>query len=57
LLIALKAGEIKPEFRSEDYWYYVVKTPNGIKDATPGDLIVHRAGADGGLDVYVRKAN
>jgi len=55
LLIALKAGEIKTEFRSEDYWYYVVRTPSGLKDATPGDLIVHLA--DGSLDVFVRKDN
>jgi hypothetical protein len=37
---AVSNGDIKPEFRSEDYWYYVVKTPTGLVDATPGDFIV-----------------
>ena len=44
---------VTPDFRTEDYWYYVVNTASGPKDATPGDLIVRRA--DLTLDVYTRK--
>ena len=29
-----------PEFRSEDYWYYIIKTLEGDMTAAPGDWII-----------------
>jgi len=37
---AVTEGTIRPEFRSEDYWYYVIKTLEGEMTATPGDWII-----------------
>jgi hypothetical protein len=37
---AVQRGDIVPEFRSEDYWYYIVNTDKGRVAATPGDFIV-----------------
>lgn len=54
LSVSLESRDIVPEFRSEDYWYYVVQTPGGPKDATPDDLIVMNP--NGSLDVFHRKA-
>ena len=50
---SIRGGLIKPEFRSEDYWYFVVQTPDGVVDATPGDLIVRDL--NGNLSVYDKR--
>jgi hypothetical protein len=31
---------VRPEFRSEDYWYLVIKTLEGKMDVAPGDWII-----------------
>lgn len=37
---AIENKTIKPDFRSEDYWYLVIKTLEGNMDVTPGDWII-----------------
>jgi hypothetical protein len=37
---AVKDGTLTAEFRSEDYWYFVIKTLEGPMTATPGDYII-----------------
>lgn len=38
---AIKDGTVRPDFRSEDYWYLVIKTLEGEMTASPGDYIIH----------------
>lgn len=40
LQTAIDAGTIRPEFRSEDYWYLVIKTLEGEMTVTPDDWII-----------------
>jgi hypothetical protein len=37
---AIDDGTVRPEFRSEDYWYLVIHTLEGNMDVTPGDWII-----------------
>lgn len=37
---AIGDGTIRPEFRSEDYWYLIIKTLEGDMTVTPGDWII-----------------
>lgn len=37
---AIDHGKITPEFRSEDYWYLVIKTLEGEMTVSPGDWII-----------------
>lgn len=42
LQTALVMGAIKGQFRSEDYWYLVIETPEGdMLDVAPGDEILY----------------
>lgn len=43
---AVEDGIIVPEFRSEDYWYLVIKTLEGNMDVTPGDWVVRGVGGE-----------
>jgi hypothetical protein len=40
LAAACSDGTISPDFRSEDYWYLVIKTLEGEHTASPGDWII-----------------
>jgi hypothetical protein len=37
---AVHLGQIRAEFRSEDYWYFIIDTLEGSMTATPGDYII-----------------
>lgn len=37
---AISGGVIKPEFRTEDYWYLEIKSNNGYFLVGPGDWII-----------------
>ena len=37
---AVEDNVIIPSFRTEDYWYLVIKTLEGNMDVTPGDWII-----------------
>jgi hypothetical protein len=37
---AVRTGVILAEFRSEDYWYFIIETLEGSMLATPGDWII-----------------
>lgn len=39
LVDAARDGKVVPEFRSEDYWYLLVTTPQGQVHAGPDDWI------------------
>lgn len=39
LVDAARDGKVVPEFRSEDYWYLLVTTPQGLVHAGPDDWI------------------
>ncbi len=40
LQTAILTGQVIPQFRTEDYWYLVVKTDDGFRVVSPGDWIV-----------------
>lgn len=37
---ACRSGVITPRMKSEDYWYYEIKTLEGSMLASPGDFII-----------------
>lgn len=37
---AVSDGILRPEFRSEDYWYYIIKTIEGEMSGGPDDWII-----------------
>lgn len=57
LLDAFLDGTIVPEFRTEDYWYYRIRTLEGDHMATPDDWIIRDVAGDlypCKADIFVR---